>query len=171
MVHFLENRINEANFYAEDNWKVRENLTLNIGLRYEYVSAPKEAAGRINYGFSDDKDNWEPRVGFAWSSKFKGGLRGRLFGQEDDAVVRGAYGIYHGRIFQSVFSREALRSDSIRRTRSFTTNRVWPQRFLTLSTSRIQPEVLFLCQAPKQLAIQLQSWIRVWRCLTHSNGI
>jgi outer membrane receptor protein involved in Fe transport len=101
---FLENRINEANFYAEDNWKVRENLTLNIGLRYEYVSAPKEAAGRINYGFSDDKDNWEPRVGFAWSSRFKGGVMGRLFGKEDDAVVRGAYGIYHGRIFQSVFS-------------------------------------------------------------------
>lgn len=101
---FLENRINEANFYAEDNWKIRENLMLNIGLRYEYVSAPKEAAGRIDYGIKDDKDNWEPRVGFAWSSRFEGGLLGRLFGKEDSAVVRGAYGIYHGRIFQSVFS-------------------------------------------------------------------
>jgi hypothetical protein len=101
---FLENRLNEANFYAEDNWKVRANLTLNIGLRYEYVSAPKEAAGRINYGISADKDNWEPRVGFAWSSRFQGGVMGRLFGKGDDAVVRGAYGIYHGRIFQSVFS-------------------------------------------------------------------
>jgi hypothetical protein len=101
---FLENRINEANFYAEDNWKVRENLTLNIGLRYEYISAPKEARGRINYGISADKDNWEPRVGFAWGSRFEGGLIGRLFGRTDDAVIRGGYGIYHGRIFQSVFS-------------------------------------------------------------------
>src|SRR6185503_11110618 len=35
---FLENRINESNFYAEDNWKIRSNLTLNFGFRYEYVA-------------------------------------------------------------------------------------------------------------------------------------
>jgi outer membrane receptor protein involved in Fe transport len=60
---FLENRINEANFYGEDNWRVRPNLTLNLGLRYEYVSAPKEAEGRLDYGFDADKDNIEPRAG------------------------------------------------------------------------------------------------------------
>lgn len=101
---FLENRINEANLYVEDNWKIRDNLTLNLGLRYEYVSAPKEAAGRINYGISADKDNWEPRVGFAWSPKFEEGWKHSLFGDSGDSSVRGGYGIYHGRIFQSVFS-------------------------------------------------------------------
>ncbi len=101
---FLENRINEANFYVEDNWKVRENLTLDIGFRYEYVSAPKEAAGRISYGFEDDKDNYEPRVGFAWSPRFKDGLLGALFGEPGTSSIRGGYGIYHGRLFQSVFS-------------------------------------------------------------------
>src|SRR5215217_5783818 len=58
---FLENRVHEANFYGEDNWKMRPNLTLNLGLRYEYVAAPEEAAGRINYGIKADKDNIEPR--------------------------------------------------------------------------------------------------------------
>lgn len=101
---FLENRINESNFYAEDNWKVRPNLTLNIGVRYEYVSAPKEAADRINYGFGADKDNIEPRVGFAWSPDFEGGFFGSLFGKLGDSSIRGGYGIYHGRLFQSVFS-------------------------------------------------------------------
>ncbi len=101
---FLENRIKESNFYAEDNWKVRENLTLNLGVRYEYVAAPEEAAGRINYGFSDDKDNWEPRVGFAWSPRFEDGFLGRLFGKSGDSSIRGGYGLFHGRIFQSVFS-------------------------------------------------------------------
>jgi outer membrane receptor protein involved in Fe transport len=101
---FLENRIREANFYGEDNWKVRDNLIFNLGLRYEYVSAPKEAAGRINYGVSSDKNNLEPRVGFAWSPKFDGGLGERLFGKPGDSSIRGGYGIYHGRIFQSVFS-------------------------------------------------------------------
>ncbi len=101
---FLENRINESNFYVEDNWKVRDNLTLNLGLRYEYVSAPKEAAGRIDYGFGSDKDNFEPRLGFAWSPRFGDGFFGRFFGGPGDSSIRGGYGIYHGRLFQSVFS-------------------------------------------------------------------
>jgi outer membrane receptor protein involved in Fe transport len=101
---YLENRINEANFYAEDNWKVRENLTLNLGLRYEYVNAPREAKNRLDYIFGDDKDNIEPRVGFAWSPRFEGGFFGRLFGGVGDSSIRGGYGIYHGRLFQSVFS-------------------------------------------------------------------
>ncbi|MFN2408426.1 MAG: TonB-dependent receptor domain-containing protein, partial [Pyrinomonadaceae bacterium] len=101
---FLENRINEANFYGEDNWRVRSNLTLNLGLRYEYVSAPREIAGRIDYGFSADKDNWEPRFGFAWSPDFENGFLRGLFGNTGDSSIRGGYGIYHGRLFQSVFS-------------------------------------------------------------------
>jgi outer membrane receptor protein involved in Fe transport len=101
---FLENRVREANFYGEDNWKLRDNLTLNLGLRYEYVSAPSEAANRIDYGISADKDNWEPRFGFAWSPKFENGFMNRLFGEAGDSSLRGGYGIYHGRIFQSVFS-------------------------------------------------------------------
>jgi outer membrane receptor protein involved in Fe transport len=101
---FLENRINESNFYVEDNWKIRENLTLNLGVRYEYISAPKEARGRITYGIKADKDNWEPRVGFAWSPKFEQGVFSHLFGKPGDSSIRGGYGIYHGRIFQSVFS-------------------------------------------------------------------
>jgi hypothetical protein len=101
---FLENRINESNFYVEDNWKVRPNLTLNLGARYEYVSAPKEAGGRIAYGFEDDRDNIQPRVGFAYSPNFEGGFFGRLFGSAGNSSIRGGYGIYHGRLFQSVFS-------------------------------------------------------------------
>ena len=101
---FLENRINESNFYFEDNWKIRPNLTLNLGLRYEYVSAPEEAAGRIDYGIEDDKDNWEPRFGFAWSPDFENDFLKKMFGGVGDSSIRGGYGIYHGRIFQSVFS-------------------------------------------------------------------
>jgi hypothetical protein len=101
---FLENRIRESNFYGEDNWKVRDNLTLDLGLRYEYVGAPREAAGRITYGFSADKNNIEPRIGFAWSPRFEDGFLAKLFGKSGDSSIRGGYGIFHGRLFQSVFS-------------------------------------------------------------------
>ena len=101
---FLENRINETNFYAEDNWKVKPNLTLNLGARYEYVASPKEARNRVNYVFKADKNNYEPRVGFAYSPNFTGGWLGALFGGANNASIRAGYGIYHGRLFQSVFS-------------------------------------------------------------------
>ena len=101
---FLENRINESNFYAEDSWRVRPNLTLSLGMRYEYVSAPRELQMKIDYGYDDDANNIEPRIGFAWSPGTKDGWLGRLTGGPGNTSIRGGYGIFHGRIFQSVFS-------------------------------------------------------------------
>lgn len=101
---FLENRLREYNFYAEDNWKIRSNLTFNLGFRYEYVAAAREAENRINYVYGADKDNYDPRVGFAYSPGFKSGILNTLFGESGQSSIRGGYGIYHGRIFQSVFS-------------------------------------------------------------------
>ena len=101
---FLENRIGETNLYAEDSWKVRSNLTLNLGARYEYVKAPREANELIDYGFADDNNNIEPRVGVAYSPDFKDGLLNRIFGDTGNSSIRAGYGIYHGRLFQSVFS-------------------------------------------------------------------
>jgi Carboxypeptidase regulatory-like domain len=101
---FLENRVREYNFYAEDNYKIRTNLTLNIGYRYELVSAPKEVKDRIQYGFGTDSDNHEPRVGMAWSPNFESGILGKMFGKSGDSSIRMGYGLFHGRIFQSVFS-------------------------------------------------------------------
>ncbi len=101
---FLENRIGETNLYLEDSWKVRPNLTLNLGIRYEYVKAPREASDLINYGFDDDSNNIQPRVGFAYSPDVASGFWRRLFGNVGESSIRGGYGIYHGRLFQSVFS-------------------------------------------------------------------
>lgn len=101
---FLENRIGENNLYVEDNWKAASNLTLNIGVRYEFVKAPEERRDLINYGFKDDNDNVEPRLGFAFSPNFERGALKRLFGSNGTSSIRGGYGLYHGRLFQSVFS-------------------------------------------------------------------
>jgi outer membrane receptor protein involved in Fe transport len=101
---FLRNRIGESNFYIEDNWKITQNLTLNLGVRYEYVKAPTEADNLIDYGYDNDDDNWEPRIGFAYSPSFEDGWLNSIFGNAGESSIRGGYGIYHGRIFQSVFS-------------------------------------------------------------------
>jgi hypothetical protein len=101
---FLENRIGESNFYLDDSWKVFSNLTLNLGVRYEYVNAPRERQGKIEYGFGDDKNNVEPRVGFAYSPDFEDGWLNKLFGTSGQSSIRAGYGIFHGRLFQSIFS-------------------------------------------------------------------
>lgn len=102
---FLRNRIGESNFYFEDNWKLFPNLTLNLGVRYEFVNAPKEADELLDYGFGNDSNNWEPRLGFAWSPDFGESFLSRtIFGKPGESSIRAGYGIYHGRLFQSVFS-------------------------------------------------------------------
>lgn len=101
---FLENRIKEYNFYLQDDFKVRPNVTLNLGVRYEIAGAPTEAQSRISYGYRTDKNNIEPRIGFAWAPNKDGGIIGKIFGGPGNGSMRGGYGIYHGRLFQSVFS-------------------------------------------------------------------
>ncbi len=101
---FLENRINEYNLYLDDSWKVTPHVTLNLGLRYEYAGAAKEKEDRVDYLYKDDKDNVEPRVGLAWAPQWREGFLGRLSGGPGNLSIRAGYGLYHGRIFQSVFS-------------------------------------------------------------------
>ena len=101
---FLENRINEANLYLQDDWRLLDTLTLNLGVRYEYVGAPSEKEGRVDYLFGADGNNIEPRVGLAYAPNWDSGFLGKLSGGTGGIAFHAGYGIYDGRIFQSVFS-------------------------------------------------------------------
>lgn len=101
---FLENQLNESNFYAQDDWRPWDNLTLNLGVRYERVDAPKEREDRVDY-FYGDTDYVDPRLGFAYVPNWDGNRFARaLTGGNGRFSIRGGYGIYHGRVFQSIFS-------------------------------------------------------------------
>jgi len=66
-------------WFVNDDWRVRSNLTFNLGLRYEYTTIPTgQRLQRLNQAasvpglidFSEPraaKNNWGPRVGFAYS--------------------------------------------------------------------------------------------------------
>ena len=101
---FLENRQNEANVYAQDDWQIGRSLKVNLGLRYEYVAAPTEVEDRVDYIFKSDDNNIEPRLGFAWAPAWDSGVLGKVSGGTGNFSIRGGWGIYDGRIFQSIFS-------------------------------------------------------------------
>ena len=101
---FLENRQNEANLYLQDDWRITRSLTLNLGVRYEYVEAPKEIENRVDYIFKADDNNIEPRIGFAYAPAWDSGLLGKISGGTGSFSLRGGWGIYDGRLFQSIFS-------------------------------------------------------------------
>jgi Carboxypeptidase regulatory-like domain/TonB dependent receptor len=70
-------------FYWQDQWTIKPNLTFTYGLRYELDT---------QYGqLSTDKDNFAPRVSFAWSP-FK----------KQNMVVRGGFGIFYSPIYGQI---------------------------------------------------------------------
>ncbi|HET7710959.1 MAG TPA: carboxypeptidase regulatory-like domain-containing protein, partial [Thermoanaerobaculia bacterium] len=100
----LKNEIDESNAYIQDDWRVRDNLVLNIGVRGERAGAPSEENDLIDY-FYEDTTYVDPRLGFAYTPNWE---RNRFFraltGGNGRFSIRGGYGVFHGRVFQSVFS-------------------------------------------------------------------
>lgn len=57
-----------------------------------------------------DKNNFSPRIGFAWSPRFTSGLARALFGGEDKSVIRAGYGFYYDQPLVGIFEQAAFTS-------------------------------------------------------------
>lgn len=130
---------NEYEFYFQDNWRVRSDLTLNLGLRYHYYPPPYEVNGlqgsqsisfqemldvRVRNAanglagntaepfltfdlsgnannrpnlYESDKNNFAPRIGFAYNPSFETGVLGAFFGQRKTSI-RGSASIVYDRV-------------------------------------------------------------------------
>jgi hypothetical protein len=111
-------RYYQTNFFAQDEWRARSNLSLSYGLRYEYNTPPREVNNRIENSFNDpnlsvvpglrrflagrerifapDKNNFAPRVGLAFSPNW--------FGRNRATTLRVGYGLYYDQILGAVVS-------------------------------------------------------------------
>lgn len=101
LTDFPSNRDTQAFFFGQDDFRPTQNLTLNLGLRWEYYAPVTDAwnnmanfnlsTGNIQLaciaiscsgGIQPDFRNWAPRLGFAYS-----------LGQSHRTVLRGGFGI------------------------------------------------------------------------------
>jgi outer membrane receptor protein involved in Fe transport len=109
---------NNFGLFAQDDWKITPRLTLNYGVRYEYLGVfqeegdrlanfvPGSMTGLVQVGtpglsnlYDSDRNNFGPRFGFAYDVTGKG-----------RTVVRGAYGFYYDTPSQDFFLLQGFQS-------------------------------------------------------------
>jgi hypothetical protein len=109
----------DVGLYVQDDWRVRPNITVSYGLRFESQNE-----------ISDHAD-WAPRLGFAWG--IGGGGK-----SAPKTVLRAGFGIFYDR-FNSSYVLEEDRLNGIRQAQFVFTN---PQFFpLVTPTSTVDPTV------------------------------
>ena len=99
-------------FYFQDSWKIKPNLTLDYGLRYEYQ--PPDASNVLLYPslnrstfttdpfltrheVQSDRNNFGPRFGFAYTPRFWSSVLG-----ENKTVIRGGVGMFYDAFFTNI---------------------------------------------------------------------
>jgi hypothetical protein len=110
-------------YYVHDTWKLRSNLTLDFGMRWEYqppdpsnvlpfpaweeqalgTVSPQTFAIRIPQ--RPDKNNWAPRFGFAYTPHFAKWLFG-----DEKTVIRGGMGVFYDTFFTNINDNTAASS-------------------------------------------------------------
>jgi len=97
----------DAGLFATDDWRVRHNLTLSLGLRFETQD---------NIG---DHADIAPRVGFAW------GVGGGKSGQPK-TVIRGGFGIFYDRFSDSLVMQSLQQNGILQQTYLVTDPNFYP---------------------------------------------
>jgi len=120
---FLDSRTRYGGLYIQDAYKIKPNLTLNIGLRWEVSMPWWDTQGKIETivpGLQSTQfptapkgwvvpgdpgipstlaptryNNFAPRIGMAYSPNFSDGIMGKITGGPGKTSIRAAYGIYY----------------------------------------------------------------------------
>jgi hypothetical protein len=101
--------------YGQDDWRIRPNFTLNLGVSYSYQEMSKgskdqalnsisSVPGLLVFGAPKaQKKNFAPKFGFAWSPNYSEGLLGRVFGSNGKSSIRGGFSMGYDYIFDNLW--------------------------------------------------------------------
>ncbi len=105
-------RQNQQFYFAQDDWRVTPNLTLNLGVRYETANNPfgffgatdaASLAALVPGPTRRDNNNFAPSFGFAYSPRPEGGFLKSVFG-DGLSSVRGGYRIAYDVLFYNILT-------------------------------------------------------------------
>jgi hypothetical protein len=110
-------------FYGQDNWRARDNLTINAGLRWDIIMPFWEKYNQLQTWVAGAKStlypgaipgmlvagdpgipktiaptgykNFAPRIGLAYSPTFEQGFLKKIFGANGKSSIRASYGIFY----------------------------------------------------------------------------
>ncbi|MBI2822718.1 MAG: TonB-dependent receptor [Acidobacteria bacterium] len=142
-------RQNLFGFYFQDDFKATPGLTLNMGVRYEFITSPVEVAGRISnlrritdteldvgnpYFDNPSLKNFSPRIGFAWDMAGDG-----------KTALRGGFGVFYDQLLPYLYQASPVFNPPFaRRASAFMPS--FPNPF-----ARVQPvNALWALGEPKQ---------------------
>ncbi|KAF0248313.1 MAG: TonB-dependent receptor plug, partial [bacterium] len=114
-------------YYFEDSFKIKDNFTLSLGVRYENTGQPINILNEITTkresdpttalfntnvplvdrtfpGVDTDNNNFAPRIGFAYTPRL--GFAKKIFG-EGKTVIRGGYGLSYDLAFYNILLNSA----------------------------------------------------------------
>ena len=122
-LQLLDSRGKYGGAYAQDSWKIKSNLTVNLGLRWEASTPWYDTQGKIQaivpgeqsvifpnspkgWVFPGDPgipktlaptryNNFAPRLGIAYSPNFSDGILSKIFGGPGKTSIRASTGIYY----------------------------------------------------------------------------
>ena len=146
-------------FFAQDSWKIKPNLTLNYGVRYDYEltqSIPPEPQFRdplsgitltqanllaaqdalnVQQGFPRDKNNWAPRLAVAWDPQNNG-----------KTVIRAAFGLFYDHPLLAIAFNSDIADAAQQQQATLTFNSPTPTTFL--NAAQIFQGTVVVCNFP-----------------------
>lgn len=155
-------------FYAQDDWRPANDLTLNLGLRYEFVTTPREVDGKVTNVRSvlDAKatlgdplflnptlKNFAPRAGFAYSPGRKDGWVARLTGGANATAIRGGAGLYYDPLLYSTYGNMTFKHEPFFKQVRIT-NAPFPNVYPLLATGQGLIDTFALQFNPKRTYVE-----------------
>ncbi|MBA2504290.1 MAG: carboxypeptidase regulatory-like domain-containing protein [Pyrinomonadaceae bacterium] len=101
--------------FFQDDWRVRPNVTLNLGVNYSYQQVPRGAKEQVRNAISsvpgllefreprEQLTNFAPKVGIVYAPNFDSGLLGRVFGSNGKSSIRAGFSMGYDYIFDNLY--------------------------------------------------------------------